>query len=83
MITDALLRVFDAILGWFVGLLPTWSIGVPSGFASVVQGLGAWDSLLPVTESFVIVALVGSVFAGAVAMKWFKQVIDWVADIIP
>jgi hypothetical protein len=83
MITDALLRVFDAILGWFVGLLPTWSIGVPSGFGAVVQGLGAWDSLLPVTESFVIVALVGTVFFGAVAMKWLKQVIDWVADIIP
>lgn len=83
MITDAILKLVLTVLQWAWGLVPTWSIAVPSQIDGLVSELSKWNKLVPFSELMSIASLVGSLFLAQVGFKVVVKVIDWITNVIP
>jgi hypothetical protein len=83
MIVDALLGLVNTLLGWGRGLLPSWSISLPSFVTNIVAQLKTVDGILPVTEVLAVLSLYVTLVGAFSGVKWTVKLIDWIADVIP
>ena len=83
MLIDALLYLFNAILKGFLLLRPDWQPQLPDSVEKVVASAMALNEILPVTEVFACVSLLGTGIIAFVTWKWVVKLLDWIADIIP
>jgi hypothetical protein len=84
MITDALLAILLTLCSSVFALLPSWTWPVPDeAIGHIVGEITRWDQVVPVTEMFVIMGIVATLFVALIAFKVVKQVIDWITAVTP
>lgn len=83
MIIEALLDLLKLIIDGILGLRPEWNMSLPSGVTQLVGLLKQFDTVLPVSETFICLGAYVTLIGGMNVWKWAIKVVDWIADVIP
>jgi hypothetical protein len=83
MIIDIILGLFTTVIQAFMDTLPEWSLTLPPMLHDVIAGALAYDDLFPISEGLITLSAQATLVGGMTVIRWGKQAIDWIADVIP
>lgn len=83
MIINLLLDCLHYLFTAFTAVLPAWSINLPDTIQTLIGTALAYNTLFPMVEFMTCATAFLYLGGAATALKWSKQVIDYIADVIP